>query len=269
MNKMKFLKRLFFFFFVCIQFREFYADEVTKQNNVQTAKVENNRNNDLSIICSFDNLEKTEKAIREYTVCSGDTGNKIARIFYMSFSELKAINPDIQWESLKIGKKIKIRLPSMRKMFSDLSEEKLISGIEKAKKVMTKYCILGFSEYQLLEDEDACFLRCYLGGIWAYKKDEDNKNHLPTKFGPPRFTMTWYPDLPVESPAKMAEIHLKGDRGDRFEVYLMIIPNICGFYYGIPIRDESFYHINQERAKELVIFLSVLRKKQIHPLLSK
>ena len=78
--------------------------------------------------------------------------------------------------------------------------------------------------------------------------------------------MTWYPDLPVESPAKMAEIYFKEGRSNCFEVYLMIIPNICGFYYGIPIRGESFYHVNQERAKELVIFLNVLRKKQIHRL---
>ena len=78
--------------------------------------------------------------------------------------------------------------------------------------------------------------------------------------------MTWYPDLPVESPAKMAEIYFKEGLRNCFEVYLMIIPNISGFYYKIPIRGESFYHTNQERAKELVIFLSVLRKKQIHRL---
>ena len=184
MNKMKILKHLLFFFFVCIQFRECYAGDVATQNNVQTMKAENNRNNDPSTICSFDNLEKTERAIREYTVCSGDTGYKIARIFYMSFSELKAINPDTKWESLQIGEKIKIRLPGMKKIFNDLSEEKLLSGIEKAKKVMTKYCILGGDgKYYLLEDDDTYFVRCYLGGIWAYKKDEDNKNRLPQSLG--------------------------------------------------------------------------------------
>ena len=136
---------------------------------------------------SFKKAENSEiniPIIRDYTVCSGDTGYKIARIFYMSFSELKAINPDTKWESLQIGEKIKIRLPGMKKIFNDLSEEKLLSGIEKAKKVMTKYCILGGDgKYYLLEDDDTYFVRCYLGGIWAYKKDEDNKNRLPQSLG--------------------------------------------------------------------------------------
>jgi LysM repeat protein len=259
----------------CLYSNEIEIHSERRMNFPRPGQVEKNRedeNADSSSICSFEKLHP-EEAIREYKVCAGDTGYKIARMFYMSFSELEEINPNKQWKLLQIGEAIRVRLPRIRKIFSDLSEKELLSGIEKARKMKAKYCILGYNTYQLIEDEDLCFLTCYIGGVWCYKKEEETGGTSPAMADPrtwpihisPSFTLTWYPDLPVENPEKVMEIHRKIGKG--FEVYLYIVQNPNSwFYYGVPIRGESFSLTKHKRAKELVKFLSVLRKKQLYPL---
>jgi LysM repeat protein len=44
----------------------------------------------------------------EYVVQSGDTGVKIARSTGVSLNDLIAVNPDINWNRLRVGQKIKI-----------------------------------------------------------------------------------------------------------------------------------------------------------------
>jgi FOG: LysM repeat len=44
----------------------------------------------------------------EYLVKSGDTGVKIAREHGVSLSDLQAVNPDVNWNRLKVNDKIKL-----------------------------------------------------------------------------------------------------------------------------------------------------------------
>lgn len=44
----------------------------------------------------------------EYVVKSGDTGMKIATANKVSVNDLKAVNPSVNWNSLKLGQKIKL-----------------------------------------------------------------------------------------------------------------------------------------------------------------
>ncbi|RRJ96901.1 LysM domain-containing protein [Opitutaceae bacterium TAV4] len=48
----------------------------------------------------------------EYIVKSGDTGVKIARGNNVSLSDLQAVNPDVNWNKLHVGQKVK--LPAKR-----------------------------------------------------------------------------------------------------------------------------------------------------------
>jgi LysM repeat protein len=58
--------------------------------------------------------EKGEKAAPpvagegEYIVKSGDTGRKIATANGVSVADLKAVNPGVNWNGLKVGQKIKL-----------------------------------------------------------------------------------------------------------------------------------------------------------------
>ena len=44
----------------------------------------------------------------EYVVKSGDTGMKIANANKVSLGDLKAVNPSVNWNGLKLGQKIKL-----------------------------------------------------------------------------------------------------------------------------------------------------------------
>jgi LysM repeat protein len=54
--------------------------------------------------------EKSEPAVagpNEYVVKGGDTGVKIARALGVSLTDLQAVNPGVNWNSLHVGQKIK------------------------------------------------------------------------------------------------------------------------------------------------------------------
>ena len=44
----------------------------------------------------------------EYVIAAGDTGAKIARAKGFSLDDLKAVNPGVNWNGLKVGQKIKL-----------------------------------------------------------------------------------------------------------------------------------------------------------------
>lgn len=44
----------------------------------------------------------------EYVVKPGDTGVKIARAIGASLADLQAVNPNVEWNRLKVGQKIKV-----------------------------------------------------------------------------------------------------------------------------------------------------------------
>jgi LysM repeat protein len=44
----------------------------------------------------------------EYVVKSGDTGMKISRATGASLADLKSVNPDVNWNKLNVGQKIKL-----------------------------------------------------------------------------------------------------------------------------------------------------------------
>jgi LysM repeat protein len=44
----------------------------------------------------------------EYVVKSGDTGVKIARANSVAIGDLQAVNPGVNWNSLKVGQKVKL-----------------------------------------------------------------------------------------------------------------------------------------------------------------